>query len=85
MEMVRLSAGSVAQLALDETRSYQFTTMAFMRLCAGNQVYKVHFRIERRSLTNHKHKFVCTECRRPLEDHTAYHMHEPCITVRARY
>jgi hypothetical protein len=40
MEMVRLGTRSVAQLALDGTRSYQFATMAFVRLCAGSRTYE---------------------------------------------
>jgi len=84
MEMVRLGARSAArfEFALDGTRSYQFTTMQFMRLCTGNRVSEVPFQVEAEPLTNHKHKFVRIEPH-PPEDHMVYHMHEPCNRVRA--
>lgn len=83
MEMIRLGAGSAArfEFALDRTRSYQFATVGFMRLCASNRAYEVQFRVEAEPLTSHEHRFVRIELH-PPEDYTGYHMHEPCDRVR---
>ena len=86
MEMVRLGARSTArfEFALDGTRSYQFATMVFMRLCTGNRAYEVQTVFESKTmlLTSHEHKSVRIGTY-PPEGHMVYHMHEPCDRVRA--